>query len=183
MRLSTKFFAGDTIQAIPSRDAALARAAHDRHCGDFVRRPKSARVGLRSGRFSYAALIISGKVTAIDPPRYCRTTICCRFRPEAVRFGPHHVSWPRTECPVHPARRSFCPPTGSRNHRIRNQRALLIIEHRRLQSAAWAEFHTARKSLEKATRDLHRHEEIDCPYFESWLHRTFPLLVTQLREF
>ena len=77
MRLSTKFFAGDTIQAIPSRDAALARAAHDRHCGDFVRRPKSARVGLRSGRSSYAALIISNiresnchRPTALLPHNY-----------------------------------------------------------------------------------------------------------------
>lgn len=61
-------------------------------------------------------------------------------------------------------------------------RALMVIDHERLQSAAWAEFHTARKRLEKATRDLHRHEEIDMPAHESWLHRTFPLLVTELRE-
>jgi len=60
--------------------------------------------------------------------------------------------------------------------------ALLIIDHGRLQSAAWAEFHTARKRLEKAARNLHRHEETDVPAYTAWLHRTFPLLVTRLRE-
>jgi len=58
----------------------------------------------------------------------------------------------------------------------------MVIDHERLQAAAWAEFHTARKRLDKATRDLHRHEEIDVPAYESWLHRTFPILVTTLRE-
>lgn len=61
-------------------------------------------------------------------------------------------------------------------------RALLVIDHHRLQNAAWAEFHTVRKRLEKATRDLRRHEEVDSPAYEAWLHRTFPLLVTTLRE-
>jgi hypothetical protein len=56
------------------------------------------------------------------------------------------------------------------------------MDQRRLQGAAWARFHTARKRLEKAARDLHRHEEIDHPAYELWLHRTFPLLVTTLRE-
>jgi phage/plasmid-associated DNA primase len=59
----------------------------------------------------------------------------------------------------------------------------MVIDHERLQAAAWAEFHTARKRLDKATRDLHRHEEIDVPAYDSWLHRTFPILVTTLREF
>jgi hypothetical protein len=58
----------------------------------------------------------------------------------------------------------------------------MVIDHERLQSAAWAEFHTARKRLDKTTRDLHRHEEIDIPEYETWLHRTFPLFVTKLRE-
>ena len=58
----------------------------------------------------------------------------------------------------------------------------MVIDHQRLQGAAWAEFHTARKRLDKTTRDLHRHEEIDVPAYDSWLHRTFPLLVTILRE-
>ena len=60
--------------------------------------------------------------------------------------------------------------------------ALVIIDQRPLQRAAWAKLHTARKRLEKAARDLHRHEEIDSPAYHSWLHRTFPLLVTTLRE-
>jgi len=59
---------------------------------------------------------------------------------------------------------------------------LLVIDHERLQGAAWAEYHTVRKRLDRAARDLHRHEEIDVPAFESWLHRTFPVLVTTLRD-
>jgi hypothetical protein len=59
---------------------------------------------------------------------------------------------------------------------------LLVIDHERLQSAAWAEFHTVRKRLDQAMRTLHRHEEIDVPAYEAWLHRTFPLQVTALRE-
>jgi hypothetical protein len=61
-------------------------------------------------------------------------------------------------------------------------RALLVIDHERLQSVAWAEFHTVRKRLDKAARELHRHEEIDVPAYDQWLHRTFPLQVTALRE-
>lgn len=60
--------------------------------------------------------------------------------------------------------------------------AILVIDHVRLQDAAWAEFHTARKRLEKTTRDLHRHEETDVPAFNGWMHRTFPILITRLRE-
>jgi len=60
--------------------------------------------------------------------------------------------------------------------------ALIVIDHGRLQGAAWAEFHTARKRLDKATRDLRRHEEVDIPAYEAWLHTTFPLLVTTLRD-
>jgi hypothetical protein len=60
--------------------------------------------------------------------------------------------------------------------------ALVVVDQRRLQSAAWAKVHTARKRVEKAARDLHRHEAIDTPAYESWLHRTFPLLVTTLRD-
>jgi hypothetical protein len=59
---------------------------------------------------------------------------------------------------------------------------LLVIDHGRLQGEAWAEFHTARKRLDRAARDLHRHEEIDVPAFSAWLHRTFPVQVTTLRE-
>ena len=61
-------------------------------------------------------------------------------------------------------------------------RALLLIDQRPLQRAAWAEFHAARKRHEKASRDLQRHEETDTPAFQSWLAQTFPQLVTTLRE-
>jgi hypothetical protein len=73
-------------------------------------------------------------------------------------------------------------PTVKRRASIAGTAALMVIDHERLQSAAWAEFHTVRKRLEKTTRDLHRHEEIDAPAYESWLHRTFPIEVTTLRE-
>jgi hypothetical protein len=60
--------------------------------------------------------------------------------------------------------------------------ALVVVDQRRWQRKAWAEFQAVRKRLEKATRDLHRHEEVDSPAYEAWLHRTFPVLVTVLRE-
>jgi hypothetical protein len=58
----------------------------------------------------------------------------------------------------------------------------MIIDHRRLQDAAWAEFHAARQRLEKATADLHAHENTDVPAYEAWLHRTFPQLLTAIRD-
>ena len=60
--------------------------------------------------------------------------------------------------------------------------ALLVIDHERLQGAAWSEFLAARRRLDCAARDLHRHEEIDVPAFNAWLHRIYPLQVTSLRE-
>ena len=87
---------------------------------------------------------------------------------------------PEGSPPVPSARRRAAKPASSATRLA--VRALMVIDHRRLQGAAWAEYHTARKRLEKAARDLHRHEEIDLPAYESWLHRTFPLLVTALRE-
>jgi hypothetical protein len=62
------------------------------------------------------------------------------------------------------------------------QFGLLVVDHARLQGEAWAEFHTARKQLDRAARELHRHEGIDVPAFSAWLHRTFPVQVTTLRE-
>jgi hypothetical protein len=59
---------------------------------------------------------------------------------------------------------------------------LIVIDNVPLQRAAWAEFHTARKRHEKAARDLHRHEQVDVPAYEAWLHRTFPVMITTLRE-
>jgi hypothetical protein len=63
-----------------------------------------------------------------------------------------------------------------------SNRALLVIDNAPLQRAAWAEFHTARKQHDKAARDLHRHEQIDVPAYEAWLHRSFPVMITTLRE-
>ena len=60
--------------------------------------------------------------------------------------------------------------------------ALLLIDTRPLQNAAWAEFHAIRKRAEKAARDLQRHEEADTPAFEAWLHATFPRLTSDLRD-
>ena len=71
---------------------------------------------------------------------------------------------------------------GTERTRVETEGSLMVIDHARLQSAAWAEFHTVRKRLEKTARDLHRHEEIDVPVYETWLHRTFPLQITTLRE-
>lgn len=61
-------------------------------------------------------------------------------------------------------------------------RALLVIDHEGLQRVAWAEFLGARRRLDQAARHLHRHEEIDVPAFQAWLHRHYPLEVTALRE-
>jgi hypothetical protein len=60
--------------------------------------------------------------------------------------------------------------------------ALMVIDELPLKSAAWAELHSVRKRQEKAARDLHRHEEIDRPEYDAWLHRTFPTVITLLRE-
>ncbi|MDB6126737.1 MAG: hypothetical protein JWM35_633, partial [Verrucomicrobia bacterium] len=39
-----------------------------------------------------------------------------------------------------------------------------------------------RKRLKKSTDELHAFENIDAPAYESWLHRTFPVSLTALRE-
>jgi hypothetical protein len=59
---------------------------------------------------------------------------------------------------------------------------LIVINNRPLQRTAWAAFHTARKRLDKLAGDLRRHEETDTPAYTSWLHGTFPQLITALRE-
>lgn len=61
-------------------------------------------------------------------------------------------------------------------------RTLLLVDNRPLQRVAWAEFHTARKRLDKAAGELHRHEEKDLPAYDAWLHQTFPVLITTLRQ-
>jgi hypothetical protein len=60
-------------------------------------------------------------------------------------------------------------------------RALLVIDNRPLHQAAWAHLMQARKRLEKATRDVHRHEESDEPAFRAWLAATFPTLLSSVR--
>ena len=66
---------------------------------------------------------------------------------------------------------------------IRNRcRLLLVIDDRPLRAAAWTNLQRERKRLEKATRDLHRHEEIDEPEFRTWLGATFPELVNEARD-
>jgi hypothetical protein len=57
-----------------------------------------------------------------------------------------------------------------------------VIDNRPLQAAAWAELAHARKRLEKATHDLHRHEDTDEPAFRAWLAATFPQLVNTARD-
>lgn len=61
-------------------------------------------------------------------------------------------------------------------------RALLVIDNQPLQAAAWAALRRARKQLEKAAGDLHRHEEIDEPAFRAWISNTFATLVSAVRE-
>jgi hypothetical protein len=85
---------------------------------------------------------------------------------------------------------SFESPTDRRLRVIRRAatptpgvtRALLVIDNRPLQKAAWAEFHAAKKRLEKVSRDLHRHEQVDAPAYEKWVSQTFPTFITALRE-
>lgn len=57
-----------------------------------------------------------------------------------------------------------------------------MVDQRRLRAEAWTAYHTARKALDKALRDLQRHETVDVPEYEAWLHRTFPVLLTALRR-
>ena len=61
-------------------------------------------------------------------------------------------------------------------------RTLLVIDNQPLQAAAWVALRRARKQLEKATTDLHRHEEIDEPAFRAWISNTFATLVSAVRE-
>lgn len=72
------------------------------------------------------------------------------------------------------------PPPPPR--KVNRCRVLLVIDNRPLQEAAWADLAGARRRLEKATRDLHRHEETDLPTFRSWLSNTFPTLISAARE-
>jgi hypothetical protein len=61
-------------------------------------------------------------------------------------------------------------------------RVLIIIDNAPLQAAAWNELARARRRLEKAAHEVHRHEEIDTPAFRAWLAQTFPVLLSTVRE-
>ncbi len=78
--------------------------------------------------------------------------------------------------------RSVRPKVRAERDPYSDARALFVIDQRRLQGAAWAEYHTAQKRHEKAARDLHRHEEVDTPAFNLWLNQEFPVLLTDLRN-
>ena len=86
--------------------------------------------------------------------------------------------------PRHTTRQSaaYYPPPAPEPVRMSRCRLLVVIDNRPLQSAAWREFHAARKRVEKAAGDLHRHEQTDTPSFQSWMHGAFPQLVSALRE-
>ena len=79
----------------------------------------------------------------------------------------HHSFWEKPPPPV---------------RQVNRCRALLVIDNQPLQAAAWADLRRARKQLEKATRDLHRHEETDEPAFRAWISTAFPTLVSAIRE-
>jgi hypothetical protein len=79
----------------------------------------------------------------------------------------------------HHAREPAPHPLSQRGNR---SRFLLVIDNRPLQASAWAALVAARKRLDKATREVHRHEETDEPAFRSWLAATFPTLISAVRE-
>jgi len=59
---------------------------------------------------------------------------------------------------------------------------LMLVDNAPLQREAWAEFHSARKRMEKAARELHRHEQTDQPAYDAWLYKTFPAVISDLRR-
>ncbi len=93
-------------------------------------------------------------------------------------FTPRHMPWPTQTAPRNRPQGSITPPSVV----FSDCRVLLVINNRPLQRTAWAAFHTARKRLDKISRDLRTHEETDTPAYVSWLHGTFPQLVTTLRQ-
>jgi hypothetical protein len=78
--------------------------------------------------------------------------------------------------------RSSWEPPSSPAREINRCRVLIVIDNQPLQAAAWADLRRARKLLEKATRELHRHEETDEPAFKAWISTAFPTLVSTIRE-
>jgi hypothetical protein len=58
----------------------------------------------------------------------------------------------------------------------------MVVDNAPLQKEAWAEYHEARGRHDRAARDLHRHEQVDVPEYERWLHQTFPVEISTLRN-
>jgi len=77
------------------------------------------------------------------------------------------------------AARFTAPTARSRPNRCT---ALLVIDNAPLQAAAWAELQRARRRLEKASTEIHRHDERDEPAFRAWLTATFPRLLSRARD-
>jgi hypothetical protein len=60
--------------------------------------------------------------------------------------------------------------------------ALMVVDNEPLQREAWDDLRRARKRLDRASQDLKRHEETDEPAFRAWLARSFPTLLSSVRE-
>lgn len=73
-------------------------------------------------------------------------------------------------------------PSTRKSTGARPARSLLLVDNAPLQHAAWAKFTAARKLHDKVARDLHRHEQEDIPAYDAWLHRTFPVFISTLRD-
>ncbi len=76
--------------------------------------------------------------------------------------------------------RKFVPTTQPRP--VNRCVALLVVDNRPLQAAAWTKLKVARLRLEKASHDIHRHDETDVPSFRAWLNTTFLVLISEVRD-
>lgn len=66
--------------------------------------------------------------------------------------------------------------------RARTCVALLLVDNVPLQREAWGDLRRARQRLDKASQEIKRHEDTDEPAFRSWLARTFPTLLSSVRQ-
>ena len=66
--------------------------------------------------------------------------------------------------------------------RRRSQFAVMLVDNAPLQKEAWHEYREARQRHDRVARDLHRHEEVDVPEYDRWLHQTFPVQISTLRN-
>lgn len=79
-------------------------------------------------------------------------------------------------------RKTIGPDGAAREPRVNRCVGLLLIDNAPLQAEAWAELTRARRRLEKASREIHRHEETDAPGYRQWLAKLFPALLSRVRE-